>query len=122
MVVNMKKFILSLLVAGSLCSCADFAQLTTSSYVADAASFNGGIPQTQNVAALQKQVVVTGLQNEIVKNNADSQHAIYGVAGHRLEMERQAEYNRHRAVSDRLGEVNHTVGTVNHVVNFFRQF
>ena len=118
----MKKIIISLVLISVLTGCAGYSQLTTSLYNQDAAMFNGGIPQTQNIAALRKQVVVTGLQNEIVRNNADSQHAILGVTDHRLGVEGHAEDNRHDATRNRINEFRSIADTAIGLTNFFRSF
>lgn len=116
------QYYLSLALVCFATGCTGYGLLATSQYTAEAAAFNGGIPNTQNVAALQKQVVVTGLQNEIVKNNADSQHAVLGVADHRLGVEGHAEKNRHDSIRNRINEVRGTTSAVWGITDFIRSF
>ncbi len=118
----MKKFLLFIATIALLTGCTSYSQRAVSSYSADASSFNGGIPATQDISALRKQVVVTGLQNEVVKNNADSQNAILGVADHRLGVEGHAERNRHEAIRNRLNEVRGTTNTIWNIKSFINSF
>jgi len=112
-----KLFILGIVVA--LTGCTGYSQTNANAYLSDASSFNGGIPQTQDVGALQKRVVTSGLQNEIAKNNADTQHAMIGVASARAGLENQIENNRHNATMGRINEVWGVLGPAASITNMF---